>query len=97
MVDVVELKQKVSAWLDARKQETIDLCSNLIKIPTENPPIIYMKEIMDYMGGIITGCGLVPQTHDMGDGRIILYSEMKGTDSSRSRSFSGIQQLSDRG
>lgn len=82
MVDVAELKQKAFMWLDARKQETIDLCSNLIKIPTENPPIAYMKEIMDYMGGIIAGCGLVPQTHDIGDGRIVLFSEMKGTDSS---------------
>ena len=75
MTEVAELKQKVYAWLDARKQETINFCSNLIKIPSENPPGD-MSEIMTFIERVIIDCGLVPQTQDLGNGRIVLFSEM---------------------
>lgn len=75
MNEVTELKQKVFAWLDAREQETIDLCSKLIKIPSENPPGD-MTDIATFVERVIAGCGLIPTTHDLGMGKIVLFSEM---------------------
>ncbi len=38
MVNKQELKDKVINEVEACKEELVDLCSSLIKIPSENPP-----------------------------------------------------------
>ena len=38
MSDIQELKQRLINEVESRKEELIELCSSLIKIPSENPP-----------------------------------------------------------
>ncbi|WP_156291853.1 M20 family metallopeptidase [Oceanobacillus salinisoli] len=79
MSDKTELKQKLIDEVEARKDELINLCSSLIKIPSENPPGD-STEISQFVANYIKQFGLDVEWYESNDKMYNLVSSIGSSD-----------------
>ncbi|MFO7943102.1 MAG: ArgE/DapE family deacylase [Anaerolineales bacterium] len=70
-----KLKQVVGNHIDEIREEIIELCSKMVKIPSENPPGD-MSEIATFLQGYLEDQGLTVKKFEPEKGRISLVSEI---------------------
>ncbi|WP_059172821.1 M20 family metallopeptidase [Bacillus sp. FJAT-27445] len=75
MSDLKELKQRLIEEVEARKEELIELCGSLIKIPSENPPGD-STEISQFIDGYLRQYGLETEWHESTDKMFNLISSI---------------------
>ena len=76
---VSELKKELYQYLDKRKAETINLCSQMVKIPSENPPGD-MTEIASFITSWLGGRGFAVEAYEPEKGKINLVARTGGTE-----------------
>lgn len=72
-----ELKKKLWRCVDEKKRDTIKLCSDMIKIPSENPPGD-MSEIASFIRDWLKDQGFTVETYEPKKGRINLVTKICG-------------------
>ncbi|MBU8918979.1 ArgE/DapE family deacylase [Neobacillus sp. 114] len=77
MTDITALKQRLIDEVEARKEELIELCSSLIKIPSENPPGD-STEISEFIANYLSQYGLESAWHESSDKMYNLISSIGG-------------------
>lgn len=75
---VKELKERVSSYVDERRDETIELCSEMVKIPSENPPGD-MSEMAAFIRGWLEDRGFALEVYEPEKGRISLVTRIGET------------------
>lgn len=87
MTDVKALKQRLIDEVEARKDELIELCSSLIKIPSENPPGD-STEISEYISNYLRQFGLQTEWHESNEKMFNLISSV-GTEQGKHLIYCG--------
>ncbi len=87
MTDVKALKQRLIDEVEARKDELIELCSSLIKIPSENPPGD-STEISEYISNYLRQFGLQAEWHESNEKMFNLISSI-GTEQGKHLIYCG--------
>ncbi|RDU35238.1 M20 family peptidase [Neobacillus piezotolerans] len=75
MSDLTTLKQQLIDEVESRKDELIELCGSLIKIPSENPPGD-STEISKFIEGYLGKYGLKTEWHESADKMFNLISSI---------------------
>ena len=83
------MNEKKNIWkqIDQEKEEILNLASDLIKIPSVNPPGD-MQEIADFISNYLSGYGLSCDVHEPEKGRINLICKL-GDDSGKKLVLNG--------
>ncbi|WP_370465054.1 M20 family metallopeptidase [Neobacillus kokaensis] len=88
MMDTTELKQRLIDEVESRKEELLELCSSLIKIPSENPPgdsTEISQFIADYLGKF----GISVDWHESADKMYNLISTVGNRNEGKNLIFCG--------
>ncbi|WP_434024827.1 M20 family metallopeptidase [Neobacillus mesonae] len=88
MMDTTELKQRLIDEVESRKEELLELCSSLIKIPSENPPgdsTEISQFIADYLGKF----GISVDWHESADKMYNLISTVGNSKEGKNLIFCG--------
>nr|WP_286230013.1 ArgE/DapE family deacylase [Neobacillus mesonae] len=87
-MDTTELKQRLIDEVESRKEELLELCSSLIKIPSENPPgdsTEISQFIADYLGKF----GISVDWHESADKMYNLISTVGNSKEGKNLIFCG--------
>ncbi|GHH99363.1 peptidase [Neobacillus kokaensis] len=87
-MDTTELKQRLIDEVESRKEELLELCSSLIKIPSENPPgdsTEISQFIADYLGKF----GISVDWHESADKMYNLISTVGNRNEGKNLIFCG--------
>jgi len=70
-----ELKKKIYMYIDDKRDEILKLCSDMVRIPSENPPGD-MSEIASFVRGYLEDRGFAVEADEPEKGRISLVTKM---------------------
>jgi len=74
-----EFKKKLRRHIDDGREDLVRLCSELVKIPSENPPGD-VREIASFIESWLERRGLAVEAYEPKNGMVSLISEIGGTD-----------------
>lgn len=73
------LKKKLRRYIDDEREDIVQLCSELVKIPSENPPGD-MRDIASFVKGWLEARGLKVEAYEPERGRVSLISKIGEAD-----------------
>jgi len=74
---VDELKKELHRYLSEKREDTIRLCSEMVKIPSENPPGD-MREIASFIAGWLGDYGFFVEAYEPDKGKVNLVAKIGG-------------------